>query len=450
MWRIRAAICLLIALTGCEPTYTPPRDDYNRPAADPLTGNVSSSGNSANTSSATPLDPPLYIVHVTGRISSGQSSADDRNALSADPPGADGRIAVSCGPISESGPPDIFGNPSGEAPTYDDAVQVDRQWGPYMTAEALCAASTPGAVWLDLCGVTTIDCNQYALAAQGAAQGRGQAGGALPTAPFSAWLECGDVLELDNCEVSKPCGVYVSGYATNSDARVEVRFPSQGGISVAPGDTSAPGYSLPNSGVTDLPTAYLPEMLRADCNAPAGQTQIPVQVWQSGVGEPITLWLTVNIPAQALQTALCPAQASATLGQAWVDGQDMVSLTGYAQDGVADIYFPLTVTVNDPRAIITYLRLDTVDANGWPLPQGNYAGWDTAANSLAFLGVYAAASNSWLSAPQQWMHAGLSSGRVDFTLVVSDPYGYLQQPGVFVRATVQFDYAAACVITSTP
>ena len=421
------SLSLLLLLFACTPTNS-----------------STTNGNSSNEELDRALNFPIYLLHITQKsVDGGVPQPPDAIYLLQYAPPQNGRF-------------ELYDTTSRQTTT----LFVDQYSGPHSTPRQFCQtlpADWSNSTWTDLKNATYWRCGQTGSNPMTGSSGTNNDnnnsgnGNTGQNNNFAAWLECGDVLELESCEVSKPCGVYVTGWESNSAVPVQVTFPSLNGINVAPGNSSAAASTMHNSGVGGVYSYYFSEMVQADCAAPAGQTILPIQVWQEGLHGPINLSLTVNNVTQTgggSTFGICPSQAVATLGAGWSDGQDLLGMYNYTPDNSADLYFPLTVQVNDPRAIVTYIRLETIDAYGQLFPQGNYMAWDSWANSTPFLGVYATSTGNWLTQPQQWMNGGLPNGSATFTLVVSDPYGYLKQANVYVRAIVQFGQSTNCVISS--
>ncbi len=273
--------------------------------------------------------------------------------------------------------------------------------------------------------------------------GGGNPGDAQPGV-LTAWLNCGDFLDLEAGPVSEPCDVCVSGWTSNTATRVTVTFPSLGNIAVAPGNTSADPGGMFNTGPTDHPEYCFGELLRTDDGTPR-QVLIPIQV-QQGNGPLVNLSLTVNVPESydPYPFRICPAGRTITVAAPIFNaGRDWVDNYGVNPDTVPDTFIGVTITSSDPAALITYLRLELADRNGNPLG-ALYPIWDTMPNSYRFMAVFFPATNQWLNLPDGSITSAVTGGSVTYTLAVNDPEGYLANPNMRLLATVEFGNNATC------
>ena len=134
-------------------------------------------------------------------------------------------------------------------------------------------------------------------------------------AKLSAELDCGDSFELTPGGMGRSCGIIVRGWRSKTEDRVEVRieYNKRSGITVSPGDTSAPPSLMYTAGVvssSDAANTYvLSESFKARGNAPEGETTITIKVRQKGASE-VTLTLNVAVLPKgqrpSSERAVCP------------------------------------------------------------------------------------------------------------------------------------------------
>jgi len=266
--------------------------------------------------------------------------------------------------------------------------------------------------------------------------------GDVPSTGFDAWLECGDYVKVSG-NVSFPCDVSVSGWASSWD-RVEVVFPQQldlmgnlaNGLVVSPGNSSADPASMPNPGVVDQSQHYTFHEFFSQGSAPAGTYSVQIVVQQANAGaKPLNLTVEVG-ELSATNQGVCPGTATPSL--AWLgSANDVVDASGYTADGYPDGGFRLSVAVDNPQSVITYLGLQVVDSAGQALPGVNWA--SNPANAW-FLGV--AAGDQWINQPGWALNAAVPGNAV-LDLYATDPGGYFV-PGRTVWVTAYFGNLASC------
>ena len=104
-------------------------------------------------------------------------------------------------------------------------------------------------------------------------------------------------------EPSQIDGIYVRGWRSNTEDRVEVLIDVESGFGeltvnpqlvVSPGPTSEAPANMSNAGVSDKREYYFSEMWSAKRDAPAGTTDVPIIVRQKGAGE-VRLRLALHV-----------------------------------------------------------------------------------------------------------------------------------------------------------
>ena len=143
--------------------------------------------------------------------------------------------------------------------------------------------------------------------------------------PFRAELDCGDSLELAPPGMGKSCNIIVRGWRNTSD-RVEVRveYDKSSGITVFPGDTSAPPSLMYTAGVVesaDSATRYIfPENFGVRENAPETITPVILTVSQQGAGE-VRLSLDIAVLAKGQRPSTGPGIRPPATGHVGAGGE---------------------------------------------------------------------------------------------------------------------------------
>ena len=120
---------------------------------------------------------------------------------------------------------------------------------------------------------------------------------APPKVSYSAWLECGNYIELVPGEVSRTCGIGLKGWRRNTSDMVEIVFPQQmdnwgrlpGQIQASPASTS-----LNPSDISVYEAAPSSMFFSAYSTAPPGITPITIIVKQANTGQ-VALKLNVRV-----------------------------------------------------------------------------------------------------------------------------------------------------------
>jgi hypothetical protein len=272
-------------------------------------------------------------------------------------------------------------------------------------------------------------------------------------AQLSARLDCGDYLALTpgGFAMSAGCGIFVSGYRTNTAEDVYFSFPTlvdsngllQGNIAVNVGNWHEnPSTWAENPGEHHtLQWLFAACPVTGVCAAPtaAGTYAIPIVVSQNGAGS-VTLRLDVTVSQE--KTRGEPAARVSGLQGDWMSKYDL------RPDGIPDGSFALAVPGGG--RMITYLRLEQVDESGSPLSSGPV--WDTephANNPGAWLlGVYRADNGQWLSSLNTTLDPFQSTVPADIVLLGTNAYDQSYfQPGQNYMITIQFDNEAFLVQT---
>ena len=426
----KVLFCLVILITflilGCSP------DDLSLPSSDCSSSSDTSASGPApanNPDWDKPFGTPQYLIHLTGHGTMDGYRKDDSYLLFPNAPDSKGGLLL----------------PDGEGGTF--GYNTDSTEGPFTTPRGVCAAggSKVGDASLTAWNSNfSFSCKQMAAAGSGNSgssnknkckpptathevaavatdttqpplvetdtpevaaqppdnnQPQDQPNGNQPDNPnngnngnqpaplLTAWLSCGDNLELEpstntSPEVGAICGVWVKGWQTDTSNPVVVTFPDlqdnfsrlPGGIQVGPGNTSSePGNMF---GSNDDPKAYyFSEIFHAPATAPTEPfTPIRITVSQAGVGQ-VDLRLNVKLTGFApgnIVFGVCPDPRTATL-TFWNYG-DAIGKQTFGPDGVRDGIFRLDLTASDPQSVVTYVRFDSLDANMSP---DGISAWDT-------------------------------------------------------------------------
>ena len=346
----------------------------------------------------TPFSAPQYLIHATGHGTMDGPRDDDWWFLYGAAPSADGKLEL----------------PDGSGGTYGYATNY--QSGPYQTPREVCSAA--GGQF----GERAINAHPYGdsfrctevLASkpgqnQSGGEGQGEQGAGeenenpTPTEtptdrpeeqkPFAAWLDCSDTIQLvgSNDDFGATCNVCVSGWQSRQSDRVVITFQSQldswgnlpNGLQVFPGSTSDDSTNMHSTGAND----YYDQKCYAEhfksINTPPGVYTVPILVGQDNVGQQL-LNLNIEVPESNFFAA-CTAQQTQLTRLSLVSYQDYVNGTQWAADGTWDALFQVDLTSTNPTSTVTYIQLETADANGWP--DGTNRIWKTDPGGW-FLGAF--------------------------------------------------------------
>ena len=419
-----------------------------------------------------PFGTPQYLIHLTGHGTMDGSVKDDSYLLFPNAPDSKGGLLL----------------PDGAGGTF--GYSTDSSQGPFNTPREVCAAGSGKlgdgsySAWNSN---YSFSCKEMAAASgnsSGSSSGAGSkcnpqsptdtplvagaantdipeptdtdtpqvADNATPAPVLTAWLSCGDSLELEPSTASSPemgaiCGIFVKGWNSNTANRVQVTFPDMqngfgrlpGGITVGPGNTSEdPGNMFGTS--TDPNAYYFSEIYHAPATPPTEAfSPIRIIVSQEGGGQ-VTLLLNVKlVQFPQVVFGVCPAARSAALS--WRAYGDAVGQQTFGADGVRDGVFQLDLTAGDPQSVVTYVRLDSLDS---ALQLDGLYTWDTqpAVGRRWYLALVQSTTNQLINMPTSG-DVNLSVPGSATVFLFAEDNGYLV-PGKSYVVTVYYGHHADC------
>lgn len=377
-----------------------------------------------------PFGRPQYFIHVKGHGTISGYVEDDYYFLYHTAPRDDGRLEV----------------PDGSGGTY--TLNCDYHSGSYNTPREVCNAEAGRAgdtvlrAWNSHILWTCAEVLAIPPANGGGGGGGGGSGGGSPTAgptqgPLTAWLECGDHIQIFPEESSQICGIYVQGWESNTSARVEVVYPTMtdpswgslpGGIVASPGNTSADPGNMGGTGVDpSASTYYFSEMYSARAGTQPARYVIPIVVRQGS--RSVNLSLSVTVVVQG--SGACPVGRTADMS--YLGWDDRVGTRQEGADGVRDANFGVSVRTGDQASYISFVWAELISADGQVVGV-----WNTApGNDQWFLGVYL--MNGQLLDPAP---GGIHAAPDDFMIYAQDN-GRLVAGNTF-RVAVFFNDDASC------